>query len=267
LHRRHITPSQIGIERMHHSASPNIPILALIPAWNEAARIGPIVEATRTYLPVLVVDDGSDDKTSAVAEANGAKVVGYPQNHGKGVALTTGFAWALEQGYEAVLTLDADGQHNPTDISKFLVAYEDDAGDLIIGRRDFGKMPFPRSWANPFGSWLLSTALDTRIYDNQSGYRLYSRCLLETLELTTTGFELEVEVIVQAVCQGMRIGWVDIETIYAIEKVSYFHPIKDSLRFFQMTWWARRQRVAAKNRTSRNRASPSLISQGSTDEL
>ena len=252
---------------MRHSASSNIPILALIPAWNEANRIGPIVETTRAYLPVLVVDDGSGDETSAVAEANGAQVVSHSKNQGKGVALMTGFSWALEQGYEAVLTLDADGQHNPADISKFLAAREDDAGDLIIGQRDFGKMPFPRSWVNPFGSWLLSTALDTRIYDNQSGYRLYSRRLLETLELTTTGFELEVEVIAQAVCQGMRISWVGIETIYNIDKTSYFHPIKDSFRFLQMAWWARRQWVAAKNRTSRNRASPSLISQGSTDEL
>jgi glycosyltransferase involved in cell wall biosynthesis len=252
---------------MRHSASSNSPVLALIPAWNEAARIGPIVEVTRAYLPVLVVDDGSSDETFAVAEVHGAKVVSHSQNQGKGVALTTGFAWALEQGYEAVLTLDADGQHNPTDIPRFLAAREDDAGDLIIGRRDFGKIPFPRSWANPFGSWLLSTALDTRIYDNQSGYRLYSRRLLETLELTTTGFELEVEVIVQAVCQGMRIGWVDIETIYDIDKTSYFHPIKDSFRFFQMAWWARRQWVAVKNRTSHDCANPNLISQKFTDKL
>ena len=252
---------------MRHSASSNIPVLALIPAWNEAARIGPIVEATRAYLPVLVVDDGSRDETPAVAEANGAEVVSHSQNRGKGVALLTGFAWALEQGYEAVLTLDADGQHNPTDIPKFLAAHEDDAGELVVGRRDFGKMPFPRSLTNPFGSWLLSKALDTRIYDNQSGYRLYSRRLLETLELTTTGFELEVEVIVQAVCQGMCIGWVRIETIYDVDKTSYFHPIKDSLRFLQMAWWARRQWVAVKNRTSRNQASQSRICQGFTDEL
>jgi glycosyltransferase involved in cell wall biosynthesis len=236
---------------MHHSASTRASILALVPAWNEATRIGPIVEVTRAYLPVLVVDDGSCDDTSAVAESNGAKVVGHSQHRGKGVALMTGFAWALEQGYEAILTLDADGQHNPADIPKFLAAYEDDAGDLIIGQRDFGKMPFLRSLVSPFSSWLLSVALETRIYDNQSGYRLYSRRLLETLELTTTGFELEVEVIVQAVCKGIRIGWVDIETIYGIDKVSYFHPIKDAFRFLQMAWWARRQWVSAGNRTSR----------------
>ena len=218
-------------------------ILALIPAWNEATRIGPIVKTTRARLPVLVVDDGSDDDTSAVAEAAGAIVVRHSQREGKGVALMTGFDWALEQGYDAVITIDADGQHDPADLPKFLAAYAAGAGDLIIGQRDFSQMPFPRFFTNPFGSWLLSLALGTRIYDNQSGYRLHSRRFLETLDLTTTGFELEVEVIIHAVCRGVRIGWVDIRTIYDIDKVSYFHPIKDTARFFGMVWYAWRQRT------------------------
>jgi len=217
--------------------------LALIPAWNEATLVGPVVEATRAYLPVLVVDDGSHDDTDGVAEAAGSMVVRHPQNQGKGVALMTGFTWALERGYEAVLTLDADGQHDPAEIPEFLAAYEADAGDLIVGRRDFSQMPFPRNYTNAiFGSWLLSLALGARIYDSQSGYRLYGRRLLERLDLATTGFELEVEVIVQAVCQGMRIGWVEIRTIYDTGKVSYFHPVKDSARFLGMVWHAWRRR-------------------------
>jgi glycosyltransferase involved in cell wall biosynthesis len=223
------------------------PILALIPAWNERGRIGPIVEATRACLPVLVVDDGSCDGTATEAERAGATVVRHPQNQGKGVALMTGFAWALEHGYEAVLTLDADGQHDPADIPAFLAAYETSAGDLLIGRRDFSQMPFPRSWANSFGSWLLSHVLGARIYDNQSGYRLYSRRLLEETKLTASGFEMEVEVIVRAMRKGMRIGWVNIRTIYGIGKTSHFHPIKDSIRFLQMVWWAWRQRNAKRN--------------------
>jgi len=219
-----------------------ISVLALIPAWNEAARIGPIVEATCSRLPVLVVDDGSRDDTPTVAAASGATVVQHPRNRGKGVALMTGFAWALERGYEAVLTLDADGQHDPADIPKFLAAYEVGAGDLIVGRRDFSLAPWPRRWSNPTGDQLLSWALGIPIYDNQSGYRLYSRPLLEGLDLTTTGFEWEVEVIVKAVCRGMRIGWVEIRTIYDTGKVSYFHPVKDTARFLGMVWYAWRQR-------------------------
>ncbi len=217
-------------------------ILALIPAWNEGSRLGPVVEATRRYLPVLVVDDGSRDETAAVAKGAGATVVSHEENRGKGVALVTGFDWALERGYDAVLTLDADGQHDPDDIPRFLDAYETGRWDLIIGRRDFGQMPFPRGYTNPFGSWLLSLALGERILDNQSGFRLHDRALLETLELSTTGFELEVELIIQAVCQGMRIGWVEIRTIYSVDKTSYFHPVKDSARFLAMVWRAWRRR-------------------------
>jgi glycosyltransferase involved in cell wall biosynthesis len=155
-------------------------ILALVPAWNEATRVGPVVEAARSYLPVLVVDDGSHDDTSAVAEAAGAVLVRHPRNQGKGATLMTGFAWALEWGCEAVLTLDADGQHDPSEIPRFLAAYAAGAGDLIIGQRDFRQMPFPRRYTNPlFGSWLLSLALGARIHDSQSGYRLYSHHLLE----------------------------------------------------------------------------------------
>ncbi len=219
--------------------------LALIPAWNEGSRLRPVVEATGRHLPVLVVDDGSSDDTGAAAERAGATVISHVRNRGKGAALTTGFDWALRRGYEAVLTLDADGQHDPDDIPKFLSAYQSGRWDLIIGKRRFDQMPFPRGYTNAFGSWLLSHALGEKIPDNQSGFRLHDRRLLEILDLTTSGFELEVELIVQAVCERMRIGWVEIRTIYDIDKTSYFHPLKDSARFLRMVWHAWRQRRSA----------------------
>ncbi len=217
--------------------------LALIPAWNEESRLSPIVEEARAHLPVLVVDDGSTDETAAVAESLGATVLRHPQNRGKGVALMTGFSWAMAQGYDAVITLDADGQHDPDEIPKFIQAYDQGLGELIIGRRDFKQMPFPRRYTNPiFGSWLLSWALKAPIHDSQSGYRLYGRPLLEGLSLTTARFEWEVEVIIHAVYQGLRIGWVDIRTIYNVGEVSYFHPLRDSALFLNMLWYAWRQR-------------------------
>lgn len=224
-------------------------VLALIPAWNEASRLGPVVEKTRDYLPVLVVDDGSDDETASVADEAGAAVLRHRRNQGKGVALTSGFEWARSYGYDAVLTLDADGQHDPAEIPKFLRAYRTGTWDLIIGRRDFDKMPFPRGYTNPFGSWLLSMVLGEKIPDNQSGFRLHDRRLLSVLDLTRTGFELEVEVIIQAICRGMRIGWVDIRTIYNVDKRSYFHPLKDSAGFLGMVWHAWRQRRAHRHVT------------------
>lgn len=218
-------------------------ILALIPAWNEAARIGPIVEGARKHLPVLVVDDGSTDDTAGVAQEAGAIVVRHPQNRRKGAALQTGFSWALEHGYDAVLTLDADGQHDPAEIPKFVAALEAGAGHLIIGERDFSQMPWPRWWSTPLGAFLLSWALGTRVTDNQSGYRLLTRSFIERLQFTTAGFEMEVEMIAQAVRLGVPITWVPIRTIYGIGKPSYFHPIKDTLRFLRTVWRIWRDRV------------------------
>ncbi len=223
-------------------------ILVLIPAWNEAIRIRPIIEAFRESWSVLVVDDGSSDDTAAVARGMGVEVVVHPQNMGKGVALSTGFAWALERGFDAVLTLDADGQHDPAEAPRFIEAYERGEGDLIIGRRDFREMPLYRAFGNGIGTWMLSKVLGIKIDDNQCGYRLYTRKLLETVDLGRTGFEFEVEAVVEAVAAGLEIGWVDVHTIYGIDKKSYFHPFYDSVKFLDMVWVAyKRFRELKKN--------------------
>jgi glycosyltransferase involved in cell wall biosynthesis len=215
-------------------------ILALVPAWNEAERIGGVLEVLVADFPVLVVDDGSTDTTASVAQEIGCKVISHKENRGKGVALSTGFNWALSEGYDAVLTIDADGQHDPREADKFVQAFAEKTGDLIIGRRDFARMPFIRRLGNSIGSWLLTKVLHTKIYDNQSGYRLHSRYLLQNLDLQRPGFEFEVDVVAQAVVKEIPIGWVDIRTIYSVDKKSYFHPIKDSLRFLEMVWQARK---------------------------
>lgn len=218
-------------------------ILALIPAYNEGARVGQVARATLRHLPALVVDDGSSDDTAAQAEQAGAILVRHDVNKGKGAALMTGFAWAMEQGYDAVLTLDADGQHDPEEIPAFVAAFERDEGDLIIGRRTFTQMPPVREWANATGSRLLSLALGQPILDNQSGYRLHSRWLLEKVNLSTTRFDAEVEILVQAVVGGFKLGWVPIRTIYAGE-VSHINPLVDTARFLRVVWRAWRVRIA-----------------------
>jgi glycosyltransferase involved in cell wall biosynthesis len=220
----------------------NLQVLALIPAWNEVDFIAPIVSATVSNFPLLVVDDGSSDATAQVAEELGATVVSHEKNMGKGTALVTGFKWAIDNGYDLVITLDADGQHDPREIPNFIDRYELHGADLIIGRRDFRRMPFPNNFANRIGSFLLSLALRQRIFDNQSGFRLHTRRLLQSLDLQATGFELEVELLVTAVCKGFQLDWVDIRTIYGTGKKSYFHPWHDSLRFLKMVGFAYRMR-------------------------
>ncbi|MEX0787393.1 MAG: glycosyltransferase family 2 protein [Anaerolineales bacterium] len=217
--------------------------VGIICAWNESSRLGAVVRNACRHLPVLVVDDGSTDETAAVAAAEGAEVLRHIRNLGKGAALRSGFAWVLERDYAAALTLDADGQHDPDEIPRFLEASGSGA-DLVIGRRDFSRMPFPRGQSNALGSWILSRALRYPIQDNQCGFRWHRRRLLEALDLTSRGFELEVEVIIQAVCGGFRVEWVPVRTIYDTGKVSYFHPIGDSLRFLGMVTHAARARNA-----------------------
>jgi glycosyltransferase involved in cell wall biosynthesis len=221
-------------------------VLALIPAWNEAGRIGEVIRTLPKGMPVLVVDDGSTDSTRDVASASGAEVISHTKNQGKGVALMSGFTWALEQDYPSVLTLDADGQHDPLEAPKFIDAYNREGADLIIGRRSTREMPFPRNLANSFSSWLISRALGRKIYDNQSGYRLHSQSLLKILDIRRTGFEFEVDVILQTLQHDMKLGWVDIRTIYNAEIKSHFHPVRDTMKFFVVAWYAYRSNRATR---------------------
>lgn len=223
---------------MSQAAAPNV--LCLIPAYNEAASIAPVVRDSQLHCSVLVVDDGSSDGTDQIAQRAGAEVLRHERNRGKGAALETGIRHALALGSQAVITLDADGQHDPADIPRFLQAFAAQTGDLIIGRRDWQDAPFPRRYTNPLGSWLLSLAIGIPVPDSQSGFRLYNRRSMETLDLSTPGFELETEVIVQAARSGMRVAWVPIRTIYGVGETSYFHPLHDTLGFLRTLWLAAR---------------------------
>jgi glycosyltransferase involved in cell wall biosynthesis len=217
-------------------------ILALIPAYNEATRLAPVVTGTLSQLPVLVVDDGSTDNTAAVADSAGAAVLPQIPNQGKGAALRAGFQRAIDEGYGAVLTLDADGQHDPAEIPNFLQAYRADRADLIIGSRDFDQMPWVRRLANSLGRRAFSWALGQYVPDNQSGYRLISRRLMKAMLASgEQGFEFEVEMIVVCMQQGFKLDWVPIRTIYAGEG-SHINPLQHTLNFLRVVWQTR-QRV------------------------
>lgn len=226
------------------SPTVNKNILALIPAYNEAKKIGPVVELTRQYLPVLVVDDGSKDDTHAVAAQAGAQVVRHPKNQGKGAALKTGYRWALDNGFDAVVMLDADGQHDPTEIPLFLEAHAQRGGDLIIGARNYLKMPIIRCITNHIGRWTFSWAMGQSIPDNQSGYRLLSRELMgKLLESREEGFHFEVEMIMTCVKHGLRLDWVPIQTIY-LDESSHINPIEHVPNFFRVVLQSRREMQA-----------------------
>jgi glycosyltransferase involved in cell wall biosynthesis len=199
-------------------------IVALIPGYNEGPRIGAVVTAAKRHLPVIVIDDGSTDDTAAQAEAAGATVIRQVPNRGKGAALREGFRFALEAGHQAVVTLDADGQHDPAEIPTFLAARKATGAELIVGQRNFRHMPPVRRVSNTIGGWILSLAVGRSIPDNQSGYRLIGHRLIAALpESDQDGFAFEVEMIARGIAMDLPIAWVPIRTIYAGEP-SHIRP-------------------------------------------
>jgi len=216
-------------------------VVALIPGYNEGPRIGPVVRGTLEHLPVIVVDDGSTDDTAARAREAGATVIERRPNAGKGAALRAGFRQALDAGYDAVLTLDADGQHDPAEIPAFLDAFAaEPPPDLVIGRRNFRAMPPIRRLSNTIGGMAFSWAVGREIADNQSGYRLIGRRILAaTIDSDEGGFEFEVEMITTSIRLGGTIAWVPIRTIYA-GAPSHIKPIDHLQSFVRITRKARR---------------------------
>ncbi len=215
-------------------------IVALIPGYQEGPRIAAVVAGARSFLPVVVVDDGSTDDTAAQAEAAGATVLVQRPNAGKGAALRAGFRHALEDGATAVVTLDADGQHDPAEIPAFLAAFEATGAELIIGRRDFATMPVVRRLSNTLGGWVFSVAVGRRVADNQSGYRLIGRTLMAALlDSDESGFEFEVEMIARCIALDLPIADVPIRTIYAGEP-SHIRPWRHFTEFLRVTRAARR---------------------------
>lgn len=217
--------------------------VVLIPALNAAPSIAAVVEAARRELePVVVIDDGSTDATGTIAREIGATVLRHAVNRGKGAALKTGFQWALERDFDGVITLDADGQHLPGEIGRFIRAREERGADLIIGGRAhlFGEMLPRRRMANQFSASSISWASGATITDSQSGFRFYSARLLRALALRTDGFDLESEVIVRAGRRGLAIETIPIELGFVNGvATSHYRPLADTLR---IVWTVARTR-------------------------
>ncbi len=232
-------------------------VIALIPAHDEAPRIAAVVRGTAAHLPVLVVDDGSTDGTAAVAREAGADVLELRPNAGKGAALRAGFRHALAGGCDAVVTLDADGQHDPAEIPALLAALAAPRApgsappDLVVGKRDFRRMPPVRRVANVLGGRAFSWAVGEHVPDNQSGYRLVGRRLMEaSLTSDERGFQFEVEMLATCLARGWLIAWVPVRTIYAGEP-SHIRPAAHLRHFIGAVVAARRMVRGARRAAAR----------------
>jgi glycosyltransferase involved in cell wall biosynthesis len=205
----------------------------VIPTYNESCNIASVVGKVRAqHIDVVVVDDGSTDDTSKIAQDNGAVVLRNEHNYGKGISLTKGFQYALERGFEAVITMDGDGQHLAEEIPYFLRLAEYSDTGIIIGNRmsKHRGMPYTRVLTNNFMSWIISVVCGQDIPDSQCGFRLLKKGLLEKLKLRTAKFETESEMLMQASRLGFKIESAPITTIYNGE-TSRINPFVDTVRF------------------------------------
>jgi len=209
-------------------------VAALVPAYQAAAHLGDVLLAIRALPappPVLVVDDGSRDATADVARHFGARVHSFAANRGKGHALLAGFE--LLRDYDAVVTLDADGQHPPACIPAFISA-ADAGADLVLGRRRItADMPASRRFANRFSSWWCSAIAGQPIEDSQCGYRLYRREVLRRTPVRASRYEVETEMAVRAARLGFRVAHVEIPTVYG-DETSHLSKTRDVPRIVAM---------------------------------
>jgi glycosyltransferase involved in cell wall biosynthesis len=216
-------------------------VAVLIPAYNEAATVAEIVERALRYTQtVLVVDDGSEDGTVAQLLGLPVTLIRNDSNLGKAASLARGFAAALEQSMDAVITLDADGQHRPEDIPRLIEAAARYPGDIIIATRLRGRERMPRS--RRFGNWQadfwIAWAAGYPIRDTQCGYRLYPATLLKRLAVRAgrrDSFVFESEVLIEAARIGCYARAVPIDTIYGVSpRQSHYRGASDTMRIIRM---------------------------------
>lgn len=209
---------------------------AVVPAYNAGAKIIDVVRGASRHLGperVLVVNDGSEDGQPELLKQSGTWIVDHDVNRGKGAALRTGFQQVLDRGAEGVLTLDADGQHDPDWIPGFLEAAEDT--DIVLGSRmkDPGPMPWLRVAVNRFTSAVVSALAGQRITDSQSGFRWISAEVLRAVPMESDRFDAESELLIKAARLGFRISEIPMPALYG-EELSKVHPFRDTLRFFRL---------------------------------
>jgi len=207
-------------------------IIAVIPCLNEEKFIGDVVNEARKHVDnVLVVDDGSSDRTTEVARNAGAEVISHEKRRGAGAATRTGFLAALKAGAGIVVTLDGDGQHNADEIPRLLEPVLSGQADLVIGSRFIipeTNVPLYRKLGIYFITWLYNFISNVKISDAQSGFRAHSRKLLESIDIKQDDFSFSIEVLLQARRMGFPIREVPVSCLYH-EDGSTINPVEHGL--------------------------------------
>ncbi len=220
----------------HSSSSVNGRYCVVIPAFNAAKTVGTLVQdVKRQGFNVVVIDDGSEDQTAMIAAKQGVTVISHLHNLGKGMALRTGFRYALRMAYDGVVTMDSDGQHDPAEICRFILSGEREHAGMVLGNRmaTSNTMPQLRRWTNHLMSRIVSALTHQSIPDSQCGFRLIRKEVLASVTLRSTHFEIETELLLAASRYRWKMISVPIRTIYQ-QHSSYIEPIPDFWRFMQV---------------------------------
>jgi len=193
-------------------------VTGIIPAHNESKHIVQVLKQACQFVDYLiVVDDGSTDDTYDLVKAIGGnvKVLRHSINLGKGAALKTGCEAALMLKTDIIVCMDADGQHNPKHISKFIELLANQPVDVVFGSREFNShMPFTMMMGNYLLSWLINWLFHVKIHDSQSGYRAFTSLAYQQLKWESTGYQVETEMIAHVSEANLRYAEFTIETIY-----------------------------------------------------
>lgn len=245
------------------------PWCVLIPCHNEERAIGGVLASVLTLgVPVIVIDDGSDDATAEIAAQLPVTLIRHDVRRGKGEALRSGFRAALTAGYRGAVSMDGDGQHVAADVPRLAATASAWPRHIVIGARLINRerQPVYRRLANDFGDWGISWACGQRLVDTQSGQRWYPREVLELANIATDGFVFESEILIEAAWQlGVRVVAVPIESRYESSRharqfrLSHFRPLRDFSRITARVVWKIVRRGGMWDNLRRARADTALV--------
>jgi len=239
--------------------------LIVIPVYNSESHLEELLLrllAAPSSMDILCINDGSLDNSLHVIKKHGIKCINLEKNRGKGFALRTGLTYAKNNGYEFVLTMDSDLQHDPSCVPNFLKTQGKESADLVIGFRDFnplricsyrfvfpslgrisGNMPIMRILSNYITSCIVSCMTKQNILDSQSGYRLYNLELFEEAEIKTDRYQMETEILLNYIRKNAVIAHTEIPIIYNDEKsyISHFRDIVNFVKVIISEWLGSRE--------------------------
>lgn len=222
-----------------HPSSASLGIVIVIPVYNHPATLRRVVsQALQVHDEVMVVDDGSTDDTASFLQDLNVHLIRHRQNLGKGTAILTAAQEARRLGMTHIVTIDADGQHNPEDFKRFLPLIKGSPDAIIVGKRDFKNADVPNAnrFGRGFSNFWLRLQTGKALGDVQSGFRVYPLSVLENLKLHEKRYTFEIEVLVKAAWAGVELLETDISVYYpqAKERVTHFHLFLDNVRLSRL---------------------------------